>query len=92
VPTSFRLAGLDRADAVGAHHLVVFVFDDVAVPDELSWVREPDAEAGYLAGIGDERVLEAALPGLGRPRIADESGRWLRLAILIEVISVKNGG
>src|SRR6185503_5729453 len=31
---SLRLAGLHRSDAVGAHHLVVLVFDDVAVPDE----------------------------------------------------------
>ena len=30
-----RLAGLLRADTVGPHHLVVFVLDDVAVPDEL---------------------------------------------------------
>ena len=30
------LAGLGWSDAVGAHHFVVFVFDDVAVPDELA--------------------------------------------------------
>ena len=33
---SARLAGLHRADAVGPHHLVVLVLDDVAVPDELA--------------------------------------------------------
>ena len=32
------LAGLDGADAVGPHHLVVLVLDDVAVPDVLAGV------------------------------------------------------
>ena len=35
-PLLCRLAGLDRADAVGPHHLVVLVLDDVAVPHELA--------------------------------------------------------
>jgi hypothetical protein len=39
-----RLAKLLRPDPVRPHHLVVFVLDDVTVPDE-------------LAGIGDDRVL-----------------------------------
>ena len=31
-----RLAGLNGSDAVGPHHLVVLVFDDVAVPHVLA--------------------------------------------------------
>jgi hypothetical protein len=40
-----RLAGLDRPDAVRPHHLVVFVLDDVAVPDELAGRVELGAPA-----------------------------------------------
>src|SRR4029450_8449642 len=77
------LARLGWPDPVRPHHLVVLVLDDVAVPDELPWVGEVEAESGDLAWIGDDRVLEAALPGLGWPRIADEPGRRHRLPTLI---------
>src|SRR5918995_1561876 len=63
-----RLAGLGRADAVRPHHLVVLVFDDVAVPHELARSVEPDAYPGDLPGICDDGVLEPDLPRL----------RWLR--------------
>ena len=60
------LAGLRRSDAVGPHHLVVLVLDDVAVPDELAGVSELRLDARDLAGVGDDRVLEAGLPRLRR--------------------------
>ena len=37
------LPRLSRSDSVRSHHLVVLVFDDVAVPDELSGVGEAHA-------------------------------------------------
>jgi hypothetical protein len=47
----------------GPHHLVVLVFDNVAVPD----IEARDVEAGLyrsdLTRVGDDRVLEAFLPG-----------------------------
>src|SRR5574337_75510 len=55
-----RLLG---ADAVGPHHLIVLVLDDVAVPGELAGIREAPADAGDLAGVGDHRVLETGFPG-----------------------------
>ena len=57
------------------HHLVVLVLDDVAVPDELAGLVELGADAGDLAGIGDDRVLEAGLPGFGRSGGARELRR-----------------
>ena len=59
---------LNRPDPVRPHHLVVLVLDDVAVPDELARRVELRPDAGHLARIGDDGVLEAGLPGLGRCR------------------------
>jgi hypothetical protein len=53
----FRLPWLDRSDAVRAHHFVIFVFDDVAVPDELAGRVELAAHAGHLSGVGDHGIL-----------------------------------
>src|SRR4029450_457289 len=57
-------------DAVGPHHLVVFVLDDVAVPDEQAGAVEGCLHAGDLAGVGDDGVLAACLPGLRTSRWA----------------------
>ena len=51
--------GCRRTDAVGPHHLVVLVLDDVAVPDELARRGEARPHPRDLAGISDDRVLEA---------------------------------
>src|SRR5918995_4038018 len=64
-PLLLGLSGLNWPDPVRPHHLVVLVLDDVAVPDELSSVPELHADPGYLARVGDHRVLEPTLPGLG---------------------------
>src|SRR3990167_54790 len=60
-----RLPRLQGADAQWPHHLVVLVLDDVAVPDELAGRVELYAQTRDLAGVGDDRILEAGLPGLG---------------------------
>ena len=59
---SVRLARLDGADAVGPHHLVVLVLDDVAVPDELAGCGESHTHPGHLARQGRNGVLDAGLP------------------------------
>src|SRR6266508_3134121 len=46
-----RLAGLWWPDPVGPHHLVVLVLDDVAVPDEMAGVGEPQPQPGHLARV-----------------------------------------
>src|SRR5688572_16400054 len=61
-------ARLMRPDAIRSHHLVVFVFDDVAVPDELAGYRERHSHARNLAGIRDDGVLPAVLPRMRRNR------------------------
>src|SRR5215218_7595490 len=59
------------ADPVWPHHLVVFVLDDVAVPDEEAGTVERGLHAGDLTGVGDDGVLAGSrLPGL---RAADGS-------------------
>src|SRR6186713_2602723 len=68
---SLRLAGLHRTDPVRPHHLVVLVLDDVAVPDELALVVELQPEPGDLIRVANDRVLEAALPGLGPSWLAN---------------------
>ena len=55
-----------RPDVVRPHHLVVLVLDDVAVPDIQASDVEPGLDAGDLVRIGDDRVLEARLPGFRR--------------------------
>ena len=44
---------------------VVLVLEDVAVPDEETLAIELRLDAGHLARIGDDRVLEAGLPRIG---------------------------
>ena len=46
------------------HHLVVLVLDDVAVPHVEAFEIESGSHRRDLTGIGDHRVLVAALPGL----------------------------
>src|SRR5215208_7864813 len=51
-------------DAVGPHHLVVLVFEDVAVPDEQSGAVEQRLHARDLVWVGDDGVLATGLPAL----------------------------
>ena len=71
------LTRLHGPDAIQAHHLVVLVLDDVAVPDELAGVGEPQPQPGHLAGVGDDGVLPAALPGLGRVGLPASWTGWM---------------
>ena len=64
-----RLAG---PDPEGAHHLVVLVLQDVAVPDELAGTLEVRPNARHLAGVGRDGVLESGLPRLRRRRDSDD--------------------
>ena len=66
------MPGLLRADAVGPHHLVVFVFDDVAVPHVLAGGFEVRADPGHLAGQGDHGVFDSGLPRSGQGGVALE--------------------
>src|SRR5829696_9171311 len=53
------------ADPVRPHHLVVFVLDDVTVPDEEAGAVVGRLHAGDLTGVGDDCVLAGShLPGL----------------------------
>ena len=76
--------GWGDPDAVGPHHFVVLVLDDVAVPDELAGVGEPQPQPGHLARVGDHGVLPAVLPGLRRGRVASELDRLDDLAVLVQ--------
>jgi hypothetical protein len=62
-----RRIGGDGADVVGAHHFIVFMLDDVAVPDKETRYVKAGADARDLARIGDDRILPAALAGIWRP-------------------------
>ena len=53
-----RLAGLFRTDAVRAHHLIILVLNDVAVPDKETRLGKLHLEASDLARIGDDRVRD----------------------------------
>ena len=83
-----RLRGARRHQAIGPHHLVVLVLEDVAVPDvarlggcierevrRSCLRREADDHARHLARIHLERVLPAHLLGLRQLRLADQVGR-----------------
>src|SRR5512144_78159 len=72
-----RKVGRDRADVVGPHHFVVFVLDDMAVPDVLAGQVEQCLHASDLAGVGDDSVLESRLGGVRGSRVT----RIHRLAI-----------
>src|SRR5512132_4183722 len=58
------------SDPVRAHHLVVLVLDDVAVPDEQPGAVVGRLDAGDLAGVGDDGVLASGLPRLGPANLA----------------------
>src|SRR5207237_10704944 len=62
--------GLYRTNRIGPHHLVVFVLEDVAMPDELSRMIERRLHSGDFIGIGHYRVLGAGFPGFGRADIS----------------------
>src|SRR5215207_10480937 len=59
-------AAVSGPDAIRAHHLVVLVLEDVAVPDEQAGAVEERLHARDLAGVGDHGVLATELPALGR--------------------------
>src|SRR5512132_2990985 len=59
------------SDGVGPHHLVVLMLHDMAVPDEASGHVELRLDAGDLARIDGDGVLEATFPGLGRHVLAE---------------------
>src|SRR3972149_5757922 len=63
---------INRPNTVWPHHLVVLMRNDVTMPDKCAWCVELCPDAGDLARIGGDRVLEADLPGLRRPHIAAE--------------------
>src|SRR5512134_2027680 len=75
-----------RADPVWPHHLVVLVLDDVAVPDVLARCVELCPEASDFAWIRYGCILQAVLPGLGRPRVPGfrDSGNLAGFLILCE--------
>src|SRR6266508_360290 len=79
------LPGLDcvpirlRPDPVGAHHLVVLVLDDVAVPHVQAGEVELGLDPGDLLRVGDDGVLVAGLPALRRS--GRSLGRLERLAV-----------
>src|SRR5215211_6331700 len=64
VPDAGARAGVLGPDAVGPHHLVVLVFEDVAVPDEQSGAVEQRLHARDLVWVGDDVVLATGLPAL----------------------------
>ena len=67
---SFRRTALG-IDREGAHHVVVFVLDDVAVVDvglrcsHPVWKFVSGSDRGEVAGVGFDRVFEAALGWVG---------------------------
>lgn len=65
------LVRLLRTNAVRAHHLVIFMLNDVTVPYILSGRFELQPDAGDLCRVGDDGVFPPVFPGLrsdrGRP-------------------------
>src|SRR5512132_4086421 len=59
------------ADGVGPHHLVVLMLHDMAVPDEAAGHVELGLDAGDLARVDDDHVLEATSPRRGRHVMAE---------------------
>jgi len=47
-----------------AHHLVVFMLEDMAVPEVAADHVEGRNDSRDLAGVGDDRVLLSGLPGI----------------------------
>ena len=52
------------------HHLVVFVLDDMTMPDKKPWQVVLGLDSRDLAGIGDDRILETGFTGLWRSGLA----------------------
>ena len=61
-------------DEVGSHHLVVLVFNDVAVPDIQPRKIKQGFDARDLFRVGDDGVLEAGLPAFRRSGGAASNG------------------
>src|SRR5262245_64938170 len=66
-----RRRTFDLANDERAHHLVVFVLENVAMPDESPLSNERHLEARDLTGIDDHGVLSAPFPDLGPARGAE---------------------
>src|SRR5215510_3072837 len=63
-----RRRTFDLANDEWAHHLVVFVLENVAMPDESPLSNERHLEARDLTRIDNHRILSAPFPGLGPAR------------------------
>jgi len=50
-------------DVVRPHHLVIFMLDDVAMPDKAAGSVEMSDHPGDFAGIGDDCIFEAGFGG-----------------------------
>ena len=71
-----------RQYLVGAHHFVVFVFEDVAVPDVAAGVSvEGDDNAGDHGGVGADGVFPSHLFRRGRLGGSEEVQRALGLVL-----------
>ena len=70
-------------DAIGPHHLVVLVLDDVTMPDELPGHIEFCPDACDLARVSDNRILQTHLPGFRQSDRAAELDRLHRLACFL---------
>jgi hypothetical protein len=57
-PSSW-LAGLWWTNPIWPHHLVIFMFDNVAVPDELAWRAKSHSDSNDFSGVGNDSVLPA---------------------------------
>src|SRR5215208_136884 len=81
-------------DAVRPHHLVVLVFEDVAVPDEQAGAVEQRLHARDLVRVGDDGVLATGLPGLRGPgsRLADHLAAEDLEGHLVDVDRMSVGG
>jgi len=44
------------------HHLVILMFDDVAVPDVVAGQIKLHLDPSYFARIGDDRIFETGFP------------------------------
>ncbi len=58
-PPSSWLAGLWWTNPIWPHHLVIFMFDNVAMPDELAWRAKSHSDSNDFSGIGNDSVLPA---------------------------------
>ena len=51
---------------VRSHHFIVFMLDNMAMPDVEAGIIELHLDTRNLAGVGDDRVFEAFFPRLRR--------------------------